>query len=177
MIPANQSVFLNCSHQCGVNSLNLVLLKGSEARHLAAQVGVDEHLRWTEETSNPGRLHSKWNHDVCVQCFHMRQHQIKAFSSRRGHQTCTGPSAVRPHHPSQLFSPCVQPVACGRIPFQWGTSSQTPLQSTCPSAASHSAGLRASVQTDGQKGSGEKGERECVSRGATQWSRGRWKKH
>lgn len=49
MIPANQSVFLNCSHQCGVNSLNLVLLKGSEARHLAAQVGVDEHLR-TEET-------------------------------------------------------------------------------------------------------------------------------
>lgn len=90
-IPANQSAFLNCSHQCGVNSLNLVLLKGSEARHLAAQVGVDEHLRWTEETQKPGRLHSKGNRDVCVQCFHTRQHKIKAFSSRCGQQTLSGP--------------------------------------------------------------------------------------
>lgn len=35
-------------YQCGVDGLNLVLLKRSEARHLAAQVGVHQHLRLGE---------------------------------------------------------------------------------------------------------------------------------
>lgn len=33
------------SYQCGVDGLDLVLLKRSEARYLAAQVGVHQHLR------------------------------------------------------------------------------------------------------------------------------------
>lgn len=38
-------------YQCGVDGLNLVLLKRSEARNLAAQVGVHQHLRSGGEQS------------------------------------------------------------------------------------------------------------------------------
>lgn len=33
------------SYQCGVDGLDLVFLKRSEARHLAAQVGVHQYLK------------------------------------------------------------------------------------------------------------------------------------
>lgn len=42
-ISGRDSRFL--SYQCCVDGLDLVLLKRPEARHLAAQVGVNQHLR------------------------------------------------------------------------------------------------------------------------------------
>ena len=39
-------------YQCGVDGLYLVLLKRSEAGYLAAQVGVNQHLRcWEKQMS------------------------------------------------------------------------------------------------------------------------------
>lgn len=48
-LPADESESKRCSttavtYQRGVDGLDLVLLKRSEARHLAAQVGVHQHL-------------------------------------------------------------------------------------------------------------------------------------
>lgn len=37
------------SHQRGVDGLYFVLLKRSEARHLAAKVGVNQHLRFGKQ--------------------------------------------------------------------------------------------------------------------------------
>lgn len=39
-------------YQCGVDGLDLVFLKRSEARHLAAQVGVHQYLKLEEIKKN-----------------------------------------------------------------------------------------------------------------------------
>lgn len=40
------------SYQCGVDGLDLVLLKRPEAGHLAAQVGVNQHLKSAKKKTN-----------------------------------------------------------------------------------------------------------------------------
>lgn len=177
-----------CSHLRGVDGLYLVLLKRSEAGHLAAQVRVNQHLIGNIWRGNnvSGQLNvydkfccassfcnvtpafavpsGKWFSTVlsCLVNKTYSQAIVKDLVRPRWIVCSTSPPPPHLLPPAPL--PCVRPAVCGWSPYRWGTSSPRPHRSAYPSAALRSTGLRVSEVMCDKRERGDGKERKATGR-------------